>query len=129
MNVKKNREGRTSADCPWSEVPEHALHDVEYIDGVHGSADHALPDPGEVPVPQALLDLPSLNPDRPTGSKAMLDAAGARARLADCRPGAWLVSPFSGWKWAKWPDRTVNWIPSQTELPDALRIDARDDLQ
>ena len=128
MSGKKDRESRTSAGCLWSEVPEHSVHLVEYIDGFHGSPTRPLPGLEEVPVPQTLLELPQLNPERPRGSKAMLDAAGAKARLADCRPGAWLISPFSGWKWAKWPDGSVEWLPREVELPGELRITARDDL-
>jgi hypothetical protein len=54
-----------------------------------------------MPVPDILNRLSSLHEKRPRGSKAMLDAAGARARLRDVRPGAWVISPYIGWKWAK----------------------------
>jgi hypothetical protein len=67
-----------------------------------------------VPVPDILCGLPDLHEDRPRGSKAMLDAAGARARLRDERPGAWLISPYTGWKWAKWPNENVGWLPGDT---------------
>ena len=56
----------------------------------------------QIPIPAALLSLPVLHTDRPRGSKPMADVHGARQRLADCRPGAWLISPYTGWKWAKW---------------------------
>lgn len=59
----------------------------------------------------------------------MMDAHGAKARLATARPGAWLVSVLTGWKWAKWPSGHVGWVPSSTQLPVMLRVGCRDDLQ
>jgi len=61
----------------------------------NGSAQAALPPIDAEPVPKILYSLPTLHPDRPTGSKAMLDAHGARARLAGRRAGAWIISPYS----------------------------------
>jgi len=84
----------TSAGVPWSDVPEFARVHVAWIDGRHGSAQSSLPSVDVVPVPDILYRLPYLHEDRPRGSKAMLDAAGARARLRDVRPGAWLISPL-----------------------------------
>jgi hypothetical protein len=81
------------------------------------------------PIPLRLARSPSLHEDRPRGSKAMLDAAGARARLRDVRPGAWLISPFTGWKWAKWPSGDVGWLPADIELPATLRAVPRNDIQ
>ena len=107
-------------------VPEWALPDVEWMDGRHGSAKDLLPSISEVPIPDALLSLPSLHPDRPRGSKAMLDAHGARARLGECRPGAWVVSAFTGEKWAKWPSGEIGWVPRNVALPDALRVSSGD---
>lgn len=52
----------------------------------------------------------------------MLDAGSAKAWLKAARPGAWLVSPFSGWKWATWPDGEVGWVPADVELPAELRL-------
>ena len=88
-----------------------------------------MPPVDVVPVPDILYRLPYLHEDRPRGSKAMLDAAGAQARLRDVRPGAWLISPFSGWKWAKWPSGDVGWLPTDIELPAILQVVARNDLQ
>jgi hypothetical protein len=119
----------TSAGVPWSEVPEFARADVAWIDGRHGPAQWALPSADVVPVPDVLYRLPYLHEDRPRGSKAMLDAAGARARLQDVRPGAWLISPYTGWKWAKWPSGDVGWLPAEIELPSTLRVTARNDAQ
>src|SRR5262245_46637517 len=119
----------TSAGVPWSEVPEFARPHVAWIDGRHGSArTKLLPPVDVVPVPDVLYRLPFLHKDRPTGSTAMLDVAGARARLRDVRPGAWLISPYSGWKWAKWPSREVGWLPANIELPATLQVVARDDV-
>jgi hypothetical protein len=55
----------------------------------------------------------------------MADAAGAKARLRDVRPGAWLISPYTDWKWARWPNGEVGWVPSDVELPISLRVQAR----
>jgi hypothetical protein len=114
----------TSAGVPWSEVPEFARADVAWIDGRHGSAESSLPPVDVVPVPDILYSLPYLHEDRPRGSKAMLDAAGARARLRVVRPGAWLISSFSGQKWAKWPSGDVGWLPPDIELPATLQVGA-----
>jgi hypothetical protein len=119
----------TSAGVPWSDVPEFAVHHVEWMDGRHGSSQRPLPSLDEVPVPDILNRLPYLHEQRPRGSKAMIDAAGARARLHEARPGAWLISPFTGWKWAKWPSGDVGWLPSDVELPPGLRVAARNDIQ
>ena len=88
-----------------------------------------LPPIEVVPVPDVLNTLPRLHEDRPRGSKAMLDAAGARARLCDVRAGAWLISPYTGWKWAKWPSGDVGWLPANVELPPSLQVAARNDIQ
>ena len=117
----------TSAGVPLRDVPEAARQDVEWMEGVHGSAADALPPEEEVPVPDALVALPELHPDRPRGSKAMLDVHGARARLRDCRPGGWLVSPFTGHKWAKWPSGHIGWVPKRVDMPIELRIHSRND--
>lgn len=120
----------TSAGVPWSEVPEFARADVAWMDGRHGSATQSsLPPVDVVPVPDILYRLPYLHEDRPRGSRAMIDAAGARARLRDVRPGAWLISPYTAWKWAKWPSGDVGWLPKDIELPVTLRVMARNDIQ
>ena len=116
-----------SAGVPWSEVPEFARPQVAWIHGRHGSAKSPLPPVEQVPVPDILNQLPYLHEHRPRGSKAMLDAAGARARLQDARPGAWLISAFTGWKWAKWPSGDVGWLPADVELPPILQVPASDD--
>jgi hypothetical protein len=54
----------------------------------------------------------------------MIDAAGARARLQHVRPGAWLISPYTGAKWVKWPDGEVGWLPANVELPSSLQVPA-----
>lgn len=63
------------------------------MDGRHGSAKEGLLSIDQVPIPAALLTLPCLHKDRPRGSKAMIDAHGANCRLANCRSGAWVLSP------------------------------------
>jgi len=75
-----------------------------------------------------LDELPHLHPKRPTGSKAMLDAHGARSRLGRARAGAWLISPLTGNWFAKRADGFVGWVPKGTELPDTLRVGNRNDL-
>ena len=119
----------TSAGVPWSQVPEFVRADVEWMDGRHGSAKDILPAVSEVPVPDVLFSLPRLHDQRPRGSKAMIDAHLARSRLAGCRPGAWLLSPFTGAKWAKWPDGEIGWVPPHVVLPQCLQVRSRDDVQ
>src|SRR3954470_20013357 len=85
----------TSAGMPWDEVPDSAIRQVEWMDGRHGSAKQTLPSIEHTPVPAVLFSLPRLHENRPRGSKAMIDAQGAKFRLADCRPGAWLISPYT----------------------------------
>jgi hypothetical protein len=114
----------TSAGVPWSSVPEFARPDVAWMDGRHGPAENSLPSIEDVPVPEVLARLPSLHEGRPRGSKAMIDAAGAKARLKDARAGAWLISPYTGWKWAKWPGGEVGWLPADVELPPNLKVSA-----
>jgi hypothetical protein len=119
----------TSSGAPWSDVPEFARHHVVWIDGRHGPAMQSLPTVEVEPIPEILNQLPRLHPSRPRGSRPMFDCGGARARLRAARPRAWLVSPSTGWKWAKWPDGEVGWVAADIQLPDCLRVRARNDLQ
>jgi hypothetical protein len=114
----------TSAGVPWRDVPEFARSHVVWMDGGNGAAQSTLPSIDDVPVPEVFTRLPALHVDRPRGSKAMIDAAGAKARLKDARAGAWLVSPYTGWKWAKWPDGNVGWLPADVKLPSNLKVSA-----
>jgi hypothetical protein len=116
----------TSSGVPFADLDLHTRLMVEWIDGVHGPAASqvVLPSLSSVPVPQQLLDLPRLHPDRPRGSRAMIDAHAAKSRLRGCRPGAWLVSPRTGWRWAVWPGGEVGWLPKSVELPIELRVSA-----
>src|ERR1019366_1674579 len=74
-------------------VPDCVLAKVEWMDGRHGAAKEPLPSIDQVPIPAVLFTLPCLHEDRPRGSKAMIDAQGAKLRLSNCRPGAWGVEP------------------------------------
>jgi hypothetical protein len=119
----------TSAGVPCGEVPDFARPHVAWIDGRHGSAQSPLPSVDVVPVPDILNRLPYLHDDRPRGGKAMIDVAGARMRLRDVRPGAWLISPYTGWKWAKWPNGKIGWLPTNVELPVSLQVSTHNDIQ
>jgi len=119
----------TSTGVPWSKVPDAPCPYTEWLDGRHGPAEDPLPVADQIPIPELLLSLPVLHVNRPRGSKPMADVHGARQRLANCRPGAWLISPYAGWKWAKWPDGQVGWLPADTALPDSLRVRPRNDIQ
>src|SRR5262245_48615964 len=47
----------------------------------------------------------------------------------DVRPGVWLISPYTGWKWAKWPSGDVGWLSADTQLPAILQVAALNDMQ
>jgi hypothetical protein len=119
----------TSSGVPWSELPDWVLERVEWMDGRHGAAKEPLPSIDEIPIPAMLFILPCLHEDRPRGSKAMLDVHGAKLRLSNCRPGAWVLSPFTGWQWAKWPNGEVGWVPANVALPLSLRVLSRSYIQ
>jgi hypothetical protein len=121
-------EDLTSAGMPWNEVPEFARRQVVWMGGRHGSARTPLPNTDVLPVPEVLNTLPYLHDQRPRGTKAMIDAAGARARLRGTRPGTWLISPITGWKWAKWPSGDVGWLPADIDLPKSLQVPSLDDI-
>ena len=103
--------------------------ELEWIEGVHGSAAKSQSTELEMSTPGVLHTLPELHPGRPRGSTAMIDANGATHRLRGCRPGSWLVSPKTAWKWAVWPSGHVGWLPKEINLPDALRVHSRNDVQ
>ena len=124
-----DNEDRTSTGVPRNEVPEFARRHVAWMDGRHGSAKTPLPNTDVLPVPSVLNTLPYLHDQRPRGTKAMIDAAGARARLRETRPGAWLISPYTGWKWAKWPSGDVGWLSTDIDLPKSLQVPSLDDIQ
>jgi hypothetical protein len=116
-------ERRTSSGIPLKDLAIEIRHIIDWIDGVHGSAaELELPSISEVPIPRELLYIPRLHPDRPRGASAMADAHGANLRLRGCRPGAWLVSPKTGWHWAVWPNGEIGWLPKSIELPPELRV-------
>ena len=115
----------TSAGVSLSVVQDIAIYMTEWIDGRHGPSMQALPSTVQTPVPAVLYALPCLHEG---GQKAAYDHYGAKCRLANCRPGAWLSSPLTGWRWAKWPTGEVGWIPPETRLPASLRVRSRDDI-
>ena len=49
----------------------------------------------------------------------MIEVHGAQARLRGARPGAWLISRFTGWRWAVWPDREVGSMLPRWNCPPA----------
>jgi hypothetical protein len=121
--------GVTSSGVPWSELPDFVLTKAEWMDGRHGPAREPLPSIDQVPIPAVLFTLPCLHEDRPRGSTAMIDAQGAKLRLSNCRPGAWVKSPITGWRWAKWPTGEVGWVPANVALPESLHVGPGDDIQ
>jgi hypothetical protein len=100
------------------------------MEGVHGSAPNRLPSEAEIPVPAAIKKFSERAVSkRPRGATALIDFGGAKHRLKNCRPGAWLISPRTGEKWAKWGGGQIMWVPKDAELPIALRISNRNDEQ
>ena len=124
--AKPGSDDLTSAGVPWSEITGYERPDVEWMDGRHGPAKGTLPSVDEIPIPEVLLTHPVLHAGRPTGSKPMIDVHGAKQRLANCRSGAWLISPYTGWRWAKWPNGEVGWLSADMVLPDELRVPSGD---
>ena len=130
-NVSLNHDDYiTSAGRRVGDVPEFARHEVEWMDGVHGAASNQLPSEAEVPVPAAIEKLTERAVSgRPRGATAMIDFSGAKHRLKNCRAGAWLISPRTGEKWAKWGGGQIMWVPKDADLPECLRVSNRNDEQ
>jgi hypothetical protein len=130
-NVSLNHDDHiTSAGRRLGDVPDFARHEVEWMDGIHGSASNRFPSEDEVPVPAKIRKLTERAVSaRPRGATAMIDAAGAKHRLENCRAGAWLISPRTGWKWAKWGGGQIMWVPMDFDLPECLRVSNRNDEQ
>ena len=99
------------------------------MDGRDGPATTTLPSLNDVAVPGALNKEYPRERLPPGGTKAMIDAAGASARLRGLRPGAWLISPYTGWKWAKWPSGNVGPVPRDVDLPESLRVPSQNDIE
>jgi len=118
----------TSVGSRLGDEPDFIRSDLEWIEGVQGTAKNNLLTEDEFPTPIYFTSAPELHPDRPLGSNMMLDAHGAKNRLKGCRPGAWIISPFAGRKWAVWPSGYVGWVPMDIEFPDCLKVFSRDDL-
>ena len=126
----KNDDHITSGGGRLGDVPDFARHHVEWMDGIHGSATNKLPSEEDVPVPAEIRKLTEeAVSGRPRGATAMIDAAGAKYRLLNCRPGAWLISPRTGYKWAKWGGGQIMWVPMGFDLPECLRVSNRNDEQ
>ena len=120
----------TSVGRPLSEVPEVVRHEVEWMEGIQGSAMNQLPTEAEVPVPEVIKKFTKQAvAGHPRGATAMIDASGAKYRLESCRAGAWLISPRTGHKWAKWGSGQIMWVPKDTDLPECLRVSNRNDEQ
>ena len=97
-NVGFNHDDYTTSVGRWlGDVPEFVRHDVEWMEGVHGTAKDALPSVAKFPIPKVLYSTKIEYAVHSRGSKAMIDIHSANSRLKDCRPGAWLISPYSGW--------------------------------
>jgi hypothetical protein len=74
-----------------------------------------LPAIDDVPVPDIVNRLPCRHEQRPRGSRAMIDAAGARARLREVRPRGVANQSIHGLEMgqvAKWPSGQVAKWPS-----------------
>lgn len=112
---------RTSADAedPGEELP--LSKDLRWLKTIAGPASLAVT-LTEAPIPEALFGTFRAHPSMPYGSTLMLDAAAANRRLKDCRPGAWLISPKTGWKWAVFANTKVDWVPSSVVLPEYLQV-------
>ena len=130
-NVGLNHDDHvTSTGRRLGDVPEFVRHEVEWMEGVHGSPKDGLPSDAEVPVPEVIKKFTMRAVSRrPRGATAMIDAAGANHRLKNCRAGAWLVSPRTGHKWAKWGGGQIMWVPMDFDLPESLRVSNREEVQ
>jgi hypothetical protein len=111
------------------DVPDQVRSDVEWMEGVHGSARGGLPSVTEFPIPEVLYSTRIDFAAHPRGSKAMIDIHGANFRLKNCRPGAWLVSSYIGRKWVVYPCGGISWLPDEIQLPEALKVHSRGGVQ
>ncbi len=113
-NVNLNHDDHiTSVGKRLGDVPDFVRHEVEWMEGAHGSPKDGLPSEAEVPVPAAIKVFSKRAVSgHPRGATTMIDAAGANHRLKNCRAGAWLISPRTGHKWAKWGGRS-NYVGSK----------------
>jgi hypothetical protein len=79
-----------------------------------------------VVLPIFLFTLPSMNKDGPCSPRTMGDSNIASRKLQNYGPGAWLLSPMTGFLWAKWPNGDVGWVPASVTLPEFLRVQLSD---
>ena len=107
--------------------PDWIRPELEWIGGAHGSVASTQVDAGKpLPEPVYVKVKPS---EHPRGASVMVDYHGASQRLKGCRPGSWLLSPRTGWKWIVWSNGSIGWQPKDACLPDALRVTSRNDAQ
>jgi|SaaInl4_150m_RNA_FD_contig_41_1014604_length_515_multi_1_in_0_out_0_1 hypothetical protein len=130
-SVSLNHDDRiTSVGRRLGDVPDFARHEVEWMDGIQGSALKELPSEAEIPVPTVIRKFTErVVSGRPRGATAMIDFSGAKHRLKNCRAGAWLISPRTGEKWVKWGGGQIMWVPKDAYLPECLRVSNRNDEQ
>lgn len=121
----------TSADVLSFKRPDVANAKPKCVDGQEDiaeetplSIDHVSTG---VVLPMFLFALPSLNEARPRSPRTVGDANIAGRRLQNYGPGAWLLSPMTGFLWAKWPNGEVGWVPAGVTLPDFLRVQLSDE--
>ena len=118
----------TSVGDRLGDKPDWIRPELEWIEGVHRSAAETQQNVPEEPFPEPVYV--KVKPsDHPRGASAMIDYHGASQRLKGCRPGSWLISPRTGWKWIVWSHGSVGWQPKDACLPDALRVHSRNDVQ
>ena len=121
----------TSADVLPFKRPDIATAKPKCVDGREDIAEETPLSIDHVStcvvLPMFLFALPSLNEARPRSPRTMGDANIAGRRLQNYSPGAWLLSPMTGFLWAKWPNGEVGWVPANVKLPDFLRVQLSDD--
>jgi len=119
----------TSTDMCWPAMPEFDPSNVVWLDERRGSVNEPMPPVDRGPSSAVLITfpfaLPRLHEGHPMGPKAMGDSNRAKRQLRRCKSGAWLLSPYTGWCWAKWHTGDVGWVPANVELPNCLRVQWR----
>jgi len=117
----------TSVGERLGDKPDWIRPELEWLEGVHGSAADIQPNARE-PLPEPIF-VKVEQSECPRGATAMVDLHGAKQRLKGCRPGSWLISPRTGWKWIVGSNGNVCWQPEDANLAEALRVNSRSDIQ